>query len=267
MGTVISTYDFDSDTRVEPVGDGIFRATLTDRWDTFNGPDGGYVMAVAGQAAAAVLDHPHPFTVSTHFVRSASAGPVEIVAEKVRSGRRHSTAEVTMSQDGKPVLKMLATFGDLQNGQGPAGPAEEPPAIPGPGECVDPWAHTPAEMWIPMGHRIEARVPELPGWMRGEPSGRPMFEYHQRFRDGREADPISLLFFADSAPPAVFELGHMASITLEMSVHVRAIPAPGWLTFVKTGTHVKDGYFTEDVTMWDSGGSVVAASRQLGLII
>jgi hypothetical protein len=62
------------------------------------------------------------------------------------------------------------------------------------------------------------------------------------------------------------EIGELGSVTIELTVHVRALPVPGWLTMRKVGSHIMNGYFQEDVTMWDSGGRVVASSRQLAML-
>ncbi len=66
--------EFDQDTGVSPLGEGRFTAEITDRWNTPGGPDGGYVLAIAGRALAVVLPHPHPFVVNSHFLRRAIPG-------------------------------------------------------------------------------------------------------------------------------------------------------------------------------------------------
>src|SRR2546422_264158 len=55
-------FDFDADTAVECVGDSLFRARLTDRWNTPAGPNGGYVLATAARALceAASPSHARP---------------------------------------------------------------------------------------------------------------------------------------------------------------------------------------------------------------
>ena len=262
----MTTTEFDQDTSVEPLGDGKFTAEITDRWNTPGGPDGGYVLAIAGRALAMSLPHPHPFTVNSHFLRRAVPGPASLEVEVVRAGRRHSTGHVRVLQQEKEILRAIGTFGDLAASSGPSLTEESPPDLPPPDECIDPWESVPEGARVPIGERTEARMAKAPGWMRGEPSGIPLGEFHQRFKDGRDQDPLSLLFMSDAAPPSIVELGQMGSVTLELTVHVRALPSPGWLTIRKVGSHVINGYFQEDVTMWDSGGLVVASSRQLALL-
>jgi acyl-CoA thioesterase len=262
----VTQNEFDQDTAVHRLVDGRFTAEITDRWNTPGGPDGGYVLAIAGRALAVSLPHPHPFTVNSHFLRRAIPGPAELEVEVVRAGRRHSTGHVRVLQEGKEILRALGTFGDLSAGSGRSMDDEPPPNLPPPEESIDAWEQIPAGGRFPIGERTEGRFAELPGWFSGELSGVPMAEYYQRFRDGRHQDPLSLLFMSDAAPPSTIEIGELGSVTLELTVHVRALPAQGWLTMRKVGSHVTNGYFQEDVTMWDSSGKVVASSRQLAML-
>ncbi len=139
-----------------------------------------------------------------------------------------------------------------------------PPALPPPAECVG----------VPVGsfglasiaERIEFRAAELPGWFLGRPSGRPASEFWMRFADGREADLLSLPLLVDSTAPSVLELG-AGSTTIQLTVHLRAHPAPGWLACRATTRFVSNGYHEEDFEVWDSAGTLVAQSRQLALIL
>ena len=62
------------------------------------------------------------------------------------------------------------------------------------------------------------------------------------------------------------EIGEPGSSTVELTVHVRARPAPGWLACRVATRYVTSGYHEEDFEIWDSGGTLVAQSRQLALL-
>ena len=80
----------------------------------------------------------------------------------------------------------------------------------------------------------------------------------------REPDPLALLTAVDSLPPVTFDLGLPGwAPTLELTVHVRALPEPGWLKLRHATRNVAGGYFEEDCEVWDSAGRLVAQSRQL----
>lgn len=55
-------------------------------------------------------------------------------------------------------------------------------------------------------------------------------------------------------------------MTLELTVHLRDHPAPGWLACRNATRHVIDGLYEEDVEIWDSRGALVAQSRQLAIL-
>jgi hypothetical protein len=54
--------------------------------------------------------------------------------------------------------------------------------------------------------------------------------------------------------------------TLELTVHVRGVPAPGPLRCRFRNSFMQNGLFEEDGELWDSQGTLVAQSRQLALI-
>jgi acyl-CoA thioesterase len=91
-------------------------------------------------------------------------------------------------------------------------------------------------------------------------------EFWMRLADGREPDLFTLALMVDAAPPAVLDLGERGSTTLELTVHLRARPAPGWLACRVSTRHVRDGFHEEDFEVWDSTGTLVAQSRQLALL-
>jgi acyl-CoA thioesterase len=87
-----------------------------------------------------------------------------------------------------------------------------------------------------------------------------------RFREPRDVDVYALPLLVDAAAPAVFELGETGSVTIELTVHLRAQPAPGWLSCRALTRHVIGGYHEEDFEIWDAEGKLVAQSRQLALL-
>ena len=68
----------------------------------------------------------------------------------------------------------------------------------------------------------------------------------------------------DALPPVTFDLGLIGwAPTLELTAHVRAKPAPGWLKVRHATRNMAGGMFEEDCEVWDSAGRLVAQSRQL----
>jgi acyl-CoA thioesterase len=110
--------------------------------------------------------------------------------------------------------------------------------------------------------------PEHLAFLSGSPNGRAEIAGWIRFADGREPDVRALAVFSDSFPPSTvnLELDVDRAPTLELTVHVRARPAAGWLRGSFRTEAVAGGYLVEDGELWDEGGILVAQSRQLALV-
>ena len=101
----------------------------------------------------------------------------------------------------------------------------------------------------------------------------PDFPQSDRLRERAEialdesfASPENLVAYFDALPPVTFDLGMIGwAPTLELTAHVRAKPAPGWLKVQHRTRNFAGGMFEEDCEVWDSTGRLVAQSRQLAL--
>jgi acyl-CoA thioesterase len=267
----MARYAFDEDTDLEEIpGEPLaFRAGMSHRWDTVGPPNGGFLLALAAQSLSRAVPFPDPVTVTGHFLRPSRHTPVELTVEQLRAGKTHATAMGRLHQDGKEILRTLATFSDLDLVEGPSESGGRPPALPPPEEClpVDElrltvWDDLPGQMPalyrsidIRLGspdRREAGEIARLEGWM--------------RFADGREADVAALPLLADAFPPAVLDIARAAWVpTVELTVHVRARPAPGWIAASFRTKFLSGGYFEEDGELWDSTGRLVALSRQLAV--
>jgi len=251
---------FDRDTGVTRLDDRHWRAEVHARWDIQDVPNGGYLMALAARALGEVLPHPDPLTVTGHYVQRAFAGPVTLQVEVVRQGRSVSTGEVRLRQDDIERARFLASFGDLSAARGPTREHGQPPPMPAPEACEA------ARMPVRFMQQFDLRLaPTCAGWLVGEPGEAMALEGWTRFADGRDADPLALLMFADGFPPAVFNrYGPSGWVpTLELTVHVRARPAPGYLRGSFATRHLIEGLMEEDGELWDAEGNLVALARQM----
>ena len=241
-------------------GDGpVFGAVLDGRWDGHEGANGGFLLSLAIRAVGEVLPFPDPLVVSGFYLRPGSPGPAEIHTEVIRSGRTTAFGQASVCRDGKEVLRAAARGG-------PSYAGIQPPELPPPWQCQE--LRRDANPPITFSERIEYRVIELPGWVtRTPPSGNPLYQGWMRFADGREPDLLSLPLFVDAVAPAALELNLRRMTTVELTVYLRARPAPGWLAYRMATRYLADGYFEEDAEIWDSAGRLVAQSRQLGLVL
>lgn len=260
-------FEFDADTRLSGEGPE-FEASLGETWSGVPGVNGGFMLALCTRALARVLPFPDPLVVSGFYLRPGSPGPARVTTEAIRAGKTTAFGEAALWRDGKQVLRTTAAFTDLGEGAARSGghafSAGAAPALPPPEECFG--FEPGAVRGVSIAGHFDYRIPSAPGWLTGQPTGDPQYEFWTRFRDGRPADLLALPLIVDAAPPAVLELG-IASTTVELTVHLRARPAPGWLACRTWTSYVGGGYHEEDFEVWDSAGTLVAQSRQLAFIL
>lgn len=264
-----STSEFDHDIAVWADGDG-FAGEMADRWRVGGGLNGGYQLSMIGNAIRAALpDHPDPVAVSAYYISPAVAGPATVVVRPQRVGGRTATVAAELQQGSDVRLSVLATYGDLDAFPSDVRTTAEPVDLPPRDQCV-PNTLAPDEIkeMAPFTQRFEMLFhPDEVGWAVGKPSGRGQISAWFRLADEREPDPLSLLMAVDALPPVTFDLGMMGwAPTVELTAHVRAKPAPGWLRLRHRTRNIAGGFFEEDCEVWDSADRLVAQSRQLALL-
>jgi len=227
--------------------------------------NGGFMLALLTRAMDAVTPFPDPIVISGLYLRPAQPGPAQIRTELIRAGRTTAFAQASLWREGKESLRASAAFSDLSAASGPGFTVGAAPALPPPDECVG--MEPASARGISIAERFEYRYAETPGWIQGSPTGEPSAEFYMRFRDGREPDMASLPLIVDAASPAVLEIGIERVTTIELTVHLRARPAPGWLRCRTATRFLSDGYHEEDFEAWDSAGTLVAQSRQLAIVL
>ena len=242
----------------------VWHGQLTSNWSIGPVPNGGYSSAVALRALLAHTGCNSPWALTTHYYRpTIGDAAVEVRTEVLRRGRTTTHADAVLIQDDKIRLRCVGVFGDIPAGEVLFG--STPPPIPDPQDCLE---RDPAAQGLDMSllqslevrlHQQTARpidtsTVQVDGWV--------------RFRDGRPNDALALCLFADTFPPAIVsvlpETGWVP--TIEMTTHIRAAAAPGWIRGQITTTNVHDGYLVEDVRLWDSNDVLVVDARQLAML-
>lgn len=273
------TFEFDTAMELAPLAGGehtpgTFSGGFTDGWIIGDAVNGGIVMTLATTALRRVLTdsggHPDPVAFSGYFLTPSAPGEAVVETSVLRSGRTLSTGQASVCQpdpDGRLVERMraLASFGDL-DASAEALRSAAPPEMPPPDQCLSSDQAPPDFLRAAsLLKRLDLRIdPATAGWAVGKPSGKGVMRGWLRFRDGREPDPVALLFALDALPPVAFDLGLLGwTPTLEFTGHVRAKPAPGWLQVALSSENLSGGLMEEDARVWDSTGRFVAQSRQL----
>jgi acyl-CoA thioesterase len=259
---------FDADTALRPAGDGVHEGTVDGGWWTPRGPLGGYVMAIVLRGLEETVGDRDRMvrSLAVSFMRPPAAGLVTVRATIERAVRSLTTVSGRLEQDGRPMALAIAAF---------SVPWEGPLLDDAPMPEVDP----------PEGFR-EARA-ELP---EGAPPFLDKVSMQQRFgppplsgadraevggwiglREERQVDSLALVTLADAWFPAAWaRLRKLAPApTIDLTIHFRApLPLDHSLVLARFRTRlVRDGFFEEDGELWAPDGTLVAQSRQLGLLI
>ena len=261
---------FDDETAVEPAGPSTWSAAISPAWNIGAVPNGGYSLAIVLGAIARAGGHVDPLSVTCHFLRPVEPDRTAVVTtDVVRSGRSVSTVCGRLTQGDRDRLVVMAAMGDLTGDaviRSPGWADLEPPDLPPPDRCV---ARTGDAQGVALALRSRVEVRLHPD--RAEPAigGDAEMSGWIRFVDGRQPDARGLVLFADAFPPSLFgRLGRVGWVpTIELTVHVRRRPAPGWVMGRFRCDDLDGARMVEDGALWDGDGRLVARSRQLGLLL
>jgi acyl-CoA thioesterase len=270
---------FDDDIALTPAGsDNTWAGELRPGWHTPRGPLGGYVMAILMRGLELAVDDPARTarSVTTHFLRPPDDGPVVVGANVERAGRSLTTVSGRLEQDGKLIALALAAYSKawesplLDHAPMPEVEPPNPDHRPTPDVEVDPQAIGITREGPPAFVQrlsMQRRFGEEPfsGAERGEVGG------WLGLRERRPLDAPAIAVLADAWFPAPWPMltALAPAPTIDLTVHFRSpLPLPDSLLLGRfTSTLVRDGFFEEDGQLWTPDGTLVAQSRQLGLLL
>lgn len=248
-----------------------FVATVHAGWHIRGIPHGGYLLAMVAAAAAKVGPQPHPVSVAANYLAPPLFGPATLEVTEVRVGKRQSVHQVQLLQEGVPRVHATVTLGTLVDADPVHWNADiAAPAIPSVEECLDIIAvREDTDGEFPLHERLHLRLHPETGWVYDKPNGTPSLDGWMKLTNEKPNDPLGLLVYSDGFPPSIFEalgtdIGHVP--TVQLTTHLFALPAPGWVQS-RCRTRVQGGGFVdEDTELWDSTGRLVGTARQLAML-
>jgi acyl-CoA thioesterase len=260
---------FDDDIALSPIGSDHWEGAIADGWDTPRGPLGGYVMAILMRGMELAVDDPErqARAVTMHFLRVPEAGPVTVEAQVERTGRSLTSVSGRLMQGEKLVGVALGAYSKPWPGpllEDAPMPEVKPPDPPEPGRAL-PDAPSPTFVQRMVfqhrfGERPFSRAEEglTGGWL-------------GLYGDDAPIDALRMAVLADAWFPAPWpRLSELAPApTLDLTIHFRApLPVESNLLLGRFDTKlVRDGFFDENGELWAPDGTLVAQSRQLGLLL
>jgi hypothetical protein len=191
---------------------------------------------------------------------------VTIQTEVLRSGRSASQVRARMSQGDQSCVEALVTISRLGGTAAPYWDRGLPHTVHSNyEECDRLVSRTPDGGRVAILEQIEVRLdPGSLGFTQGQPSGRGELRGWLSLPDGESFDPTSLLFAVDAFPPATFDIEFSGWVpTLELTVYVRALAAPGPVRILQRAQLIDDERVDESCFVWDGAGRLVAQSTQL----
>jgi hypothetical protein len=264
---------FDAATQVRATGRPYeFETDVHPLWTVGDKPNGGYLLALLGRAARTTGREVggrswEIVSSAITYLRPPELGPATITTGLLRQGRSAAQVRAVLRQEDTDIVEATSVLADLPAHAQTRYDATAPLTAPDPEDCL------PLPPRIPGGPKVGVmQVTQLRldpatmpfGESRASSEAKAELQGWSRFADGRDPDPLSLLFFNDAIPPATFRIGSTGWVpTLQMSAYVRARPAPGWLGIRMTANLVADGMVDETCVLWDSTGQVVAQATQL----
>lgn len=257
---------FEEVTSLATTAAGHFDAVIHPDWTIGGKPNGGYLLAILGRAAASVSPHGDVIAASAHYLFSPDPGPVSVEAEVLRAGRSASQARARMSQGGQPCVEALLTTGRLDPNSAPYWDRGLPESFDRAYEdCIRLVPRTPDGSRVAIMEQVEVRLePGSTGFAGREPAGRGELRGWLRLPGGATFDPASLLFAVDAFPPATFDIEFAGWVpTLEMTVYVRALPQPGPVRILQRAQLIQGRRVDEACFVWDRSGRLVAQGNQL----
>lgn len=251
------------------IGEGVWSGAFAPGWDILGNTNGGYTLAIASRAASQSVEGWTPVSVTGHFLRRAKAGPIEIHTETLRSGRRFSVVRADIHQNGAIILATIGLYAAESPTTETLLTDATPVQLPPPQECevIVPSPDNPFPP--PSVGRFEMRAgPSLSHMFHDGPTGEARVEGWIRLFNNEPFDAHALIMATDAFPPTAFNAGLPIgwTPTLELTTHLRASGATGWLKCEYSTRFVSGGYLEVDGLIWDENNNLVAQSRQLALV-
>lgn len=254
--------------KVTPTAEDQYRADLEPGWDVAGVVDGGYTLAVAARA----LQHRtgrDPVSITAHYLSPSRSGEVTVSTDLLKVGSQFTTGTAQVAQGGRLTVAVLGSFGCYPEDDAVLLQDYQPLDLPPPENLPRVVRRPGHPMPPPFIEQIDLRLSEADrGFIGGEMSGEARMRGYWRLLDDEPCDAIGLLLAADSLPPTTFNTGLPVTWTptLELTVHVRAVPVPGWLRLDFRTRAISHGRLEVDGLIWDEADRLVAMSRQLMLV-
>lgn len=255
---------FEQAIAIETVAEGHYRAQVSDQFSILTAPNGGYLMGLVGEAARCYSKFDSLIQLSSNFSAKADENsPMDIYVERFGGSRQYDRLQLKAMQGERLLMQSMAT---LRAEYEPCLGGEKPPAVAPVENCIQ----RPVDSSLPIFEQVDVMLaPETSGWLQGDNGAQAEIVGWLRLPGQQRWSSASLMLAADACPPSIFsQYGPMGWVpTIEMSTHIKALPASEWLQMRFHSKYVGDSLLIEDGELWDDQGNLVAVCRQLAQFI
>jgi len=241
---------------------------ISPRFNVLGYPNGGYLTRLAAETLAGRSAHPDLLSINASFLGHPVAGPATTHIVELGSTKSLSRATLSLIQDDELKAFYVATFTDFSRTTGAtarhcAGP--QLPATPYQ-SCVSIDTLAIPDPMRSFISQFDLRL--APGALQGSgPEHTATIEGWIALDDEASPTLASLTLFADAFPPPIYNVidrAQWGSVpTIEYAVHLKANPGPGPIHARFLTKEVRNGLLVIDGELRDTGGQLVAESRQL----
>jgi acyl-CoA thioesterase II len=273
--------DLAVDTALAPAeteAEGRYRGKLSREWEIW-GPNGGYVASFALQAAGRATGRARPASIVAHMLGVATFDAVDLDVTILRTSRFATSARVSLTQGGRPILEALVWGVDpggvtLDHDVAPAPDVPPPDAVP---SREDRLATIPPDEQPPAFPFFDNLDQHPLAWSDDwPPSGplEPRAQWWSRFRPTATfADPwvdaSRLLILVDTMgwPAASLAHAHVQppqalAVTVDLSVRFHRPAENEWLLVEAASPVGAGGVVAATGHVWDRSGALVASGGQ-----
>ncbi|MDH7552357.1 MAG: thioesterase family protein [Spirochaetota bacterium] len=255
---------FDNDIHLIELRPKKYKGTISQNWLVGEIPNGGYLIALLGNAMAMHSDKKTTPIVTANYISRCKPGDCEIHVECFAQSAQFNRYQAILYQEGKEKIRCWGTFAnekiecDIDKYETPV------PQVAELQECVA----IPEVPNFTLSSYVDIRLdPYSAGWMQGKLRDESIQKGWISFRQEREYDIPALLLMSDVIPPAVFvSLGLVAWVpTIELTINIRNMPQSKWLRFYTRTRFITCGMLETDGEMWDDN-RLVSISRQIAQV-
>ena len=261
--TAGAAVQFDRDTALEPLADGLWRGRVDPAWFVGKGPNGGFIAALAARALEAATGRPAR-SLTLHYLAAPGEGPLDVACTIERVGGTSTFTSLRMSQEGEGVALGLGVAADWRPDE-PRFSDARMPDLPGVEEAQPfPVDHDRAPVFL---RKYELR------WALGEfgkPENPARLGAWLRTAEPRALDAPLLAAMSDALmPPAFLRTGFGVLVpTIDLTLHFRAPVPEGaeWALGVFESRLAAGGVVEEDGQLFAHDGTLLLQSRQLAIL-